>query len=158
MNAQLLRLFVERGLLRPAALHFAHAPILVTENDYQNKLWNGDVGFIVQGSSDLPLMAAFPSLVADHGELRRFGVARLPPHETALAMSIHKSQGSEVDEVAIVLPLERSAVLTRELLYTAVTRARKRVVIHAHTGVVEAAIKTSIARSSGLSDALYSPE
>ncbi len=161
LNAQLLRLFLERGLLTPAAMHFVHAPILVTENDYSSRLWNGDVGMLVQTTADSPLMAAFPPSGAVSGAadnaVRKIGLARLPLHECALAMSIHKSQGSEVDEVAIVLPLERSAVLTRELLYTAVTRAKKRVVIHASEALVKAAIETSVARSSGLADALYGP-
>jgi exodeoxyribonuclease V alpha subunit len=71
-------------------------------------------------------------------------------------MSVHKSQGSEVDEVAVVLPQQRSAVLSRELLYTAVTRARERVVLYASSAVVRHTVETTIARSSGLAELLYS--
>jgi exodeoxyribonuclease V alpha subunit len=70
-------------------------------------------------------------------------------------LSVHKSQGSEVDEVALMLPSEPSRVLTRELLYTAVTRARRRVVIHGSRKVIAWAIEHSVARSTGLRELLY---
>jgi exodeoxyribonuclease V alpha subunit len=82
----------------------------------------------------------------------------LPPHEPAFALSVHKSQGSEVDDVAVVLPREVSPVVTRELLYTAVTRARRSVTIFASAALLEAAVKRSIARSSGLLSQLYGAE
>jgi exodeoxyribonuclease V alpha subunit len=152
VNAALLRALAERGLIAQRAGQFARAPILITQNDYTNKLWNGDLGFVFELEPDAPLMAAF---VGADGQLRSLGLSRLPAYESALAMSVHKSQGSEVDEVAVVLPAEASPVLTRELLYTAVTRARKRVVLHGSRALVELAVRTQIARSTGLSDALY---
>jgi len=98
------------------------------------------------------LSAVFP---APGGKVRRMSPARLPTHETAFAMTVHKSQGSEVDELVLVLP-EDSPVVTRELLYTAVTRARKRVVVQASRDAIEKGIKTETRRTSGLRDLLWS--
>ena len=79
----------------------------------------------------------------------------LPQHETVFAMTIHKSQGSEFDRVLMVLPNTDSPVLTRELLYTGITRARKSVEIHGPGKVFQAAVVKTIQRSSGLEDALW---
>ena len=74
----------------------------------------------------------------------------LPPHETIYAMTVHKSQGSEFDKVVLILPAHRSAVLSRELLYTAVTRARKKLEIWGSREVFFEAVSLAIARHSGL--------
>jgi exodeoxyribonuclease V alpha subunit len=131
---------------------YAGRPLLVTRNDYALQLFNGDVGIIVPEPSDPSRRRAV--FRSGAGELRRLSPARLPPHETVFAMSIHKSQGSEFDEVAIVLAEPESPLLSRELLYTAVTRARRRVVLHATRAAVAAAVRRPIERSSGLRDAL----
>ena len=130
----------------------AGAPILITQNDYRNSLWNGDVGIIARNPDRDALDACF---LASNDTLRRLGVARLPAHASAFAMSVHKSQGSELDEVLVVLPPGKSHVLTRELLYTAITRARKRVVVFATAQQIEQAVSSTIARSTGLSEMLY---
>ena len=82
-------------------------------------------------------------------------IARLPPHETAYAMSVHKSQGSEFDRVAVILPIDDSPVLSRELLYTAVTRARESVTLHGSRAIIEQTIARRIERASGLREALW---
>ena len=97
------------------------------------------------------LHAFFP---AAEGEIRSVSRGRLPAHETAYAMTVHKSQGSEFDAVALVLPDRSSPLLSRELLYTAITRARRRVTIHGSSEAVEAAVKRRIERDSGLGEAL----
>ena len=81
---------------------------------------------------------------------RAVAPARLPEHETAFAITVHKSQGSEFDRVAVVLPEQRSTVVTRELLYTASTRARKQVALFASVVVLERAVTTRTRRHSGL--------
>jgi exodeoxyribonuclease V alpha subunit len=81
---------------------------------------------------------------------RAIAPVRLPDHETAFAMTVHKSQGSEFDAVLLVLPAERNRVLTRELLYTAVTRARESLTLVANAGIVASAIDTPTKRVSGL--------
>lgn len=143
-----------------AALHshaprtwYAGRPVMVTRNDYTLELFNGDVGVTLPDpEADGALRVWFE--VAG-GTPRRFAPARLPAHETVYAMTVHKSQGSEFDEVVLVLPPEPSRVLSRELLYTAVTRARAVVTVWGGEAVVRAGIARRVTRSSGLRDALW---
>jgi exodeoxyribonuclease V alpha subunit len=90
--------------------------------------------------------------------LRRIPPARLPAHETAFAATVHKSQGSEAEEIVLILPDKVSPVTTRELIYTAITRARSHVEIWGTRSVFEAAVSQRLARSSGLRDALWGTE
>jgi len=125
-------------------------PILVTANDYTVDLFNGDVG-ICFPEPDGRMRAWFPS--AD-GSLRAIMPASLPSHVTAWAMTVHKSQGSEFDRVVVVLPERDSPLLSRELVYTAVTRAREHVAIVSTEATLRAAIERKAARASGLRDLL----
>ncbi|MGK2939883.1 MAG: exodeoxyribonuclease V subunit alpha, partial [Solirubrobacteraceae bacterium] len=108
----------------PGAEWYVGRPLLVTENDYGLKLYNGDTGVVID-VGDERVQAAFER----GGEPVTFSPTRLGAVDTVYAMTIHKSQGSQFGTVAVVLPDADSAMLTRELLYTAVTRARERVVI-----------------------------
>ena len=159
MNRAIDDLLVAAGLLE-SRLHGPGAeaggrPVLVTRNAPETGLWNGDVGVLLRtpSSEGGGLRAVFRR---SDGTLRDLGLSRLPPHEPVFAMSVHKSQGSELDEVALVLPDEPVPLVTRELVYTAVTRARRRVVVHASLPVLRAALASRIARASGLRDALWS--
>lgn len=116
-------------------------PLLVTANDYGLGVYNGDTGVVV---------AAPDGLRAHIGALR-FAPSRLGEVETMFAMTIHKSQGSQADEVTVLMPPEDSRLLTRELFYTAVTRARKRVHVVGTESSVRAAIGRRATRASGLS-------
>lgn len=138
-----------RGELRGDPVHYAGRPILVTRNDPGAGLFNGDAGVIELGAAGW--RALFP---AAEGGVRALAAARLPAHESVHAMSVHKSQGSEFDRVAILLPAQPSPVSTRELLYTAITRARREVVIHASEAVLRQTIATALRRASGLRDRL----
>jgi exodeoxyribonuclease V alpha subunit len=153
VNAGIEAALRDAGLISPRSERYPGRPIIVTQNDYQARLFNGDVGVLLHDPNDLERLRA--CFVGADARLREIAAARLPPHESVYAMSVHKSQGSELDEVAIVLPAEPSPVLSRELLYTAVTRARKRVVLYASAEVVAFAIHTSVERASGLRDALW---
>lgn len=151
---------IEAALRRAAVItsgsaseHYAGRAVMVTENDYQARLFNGDVGVLVRDREDPTRLRA--CFAGAGGEPREVSAARLPPHESAYAMSVHKSQGSELDEVAVLLPSEPSPLLSRELLYTAVTRARKRVVLYANPDVIRLAVGKSIERASGLRQALW---
>ena len=93
-----------------------------------------------------------------HGRLKKIPLFRLPEHETVYAMTVHKSQGSEFDTVHLVLPDKENRILTRELLYTAITRSRSRVWIWGTETVLTAALTRKIERSSGLRDALWPGE
>lgn len=149
---------VEQALRRSGALRthdavYAGRPILITENSYEGRLWNGDLGVVVEQPGG-GLRACFADPKAPGG-VRGLPLARLPAHESVYAMSVHKSQGSEVDEVAVVLPAADSPLLSRELLYTAVTRARERVVIYATAEALKACVERRVARASGLREALW---
>jgi exodeoxyribonuclease V alpha subunit len=129
---------------------------MISRNDYQIRLFNGDIGIAWEEppgvqSGPAPLGVIFPS---ESGDMRRILPSRLPEHETVYAMTVHKAQGSEFDRVLLVLPDQASAVLTREMLYTAVTRARKRVEIWARRETLEASIEKRVIRHSGLREAL----
>lgn len=140
----------ERGLIDPELGRFYPGrPVLVTQNDYQLGLFNGDVGVVL--AIDGISRVYFPK---PEGGERTLVPSRLPEHQTVFAMSIHKSQGSEFDEVAIVLPEPRSPLLTRELCYTAITRARNRVELYGPADSLAVGIGRRTRRASGLADAL----
>ena len=153
VNRQIEAALAAVGLVRNDGHLYDGQPIMVTRNDYQLGLFNGDVGLIMRDPERADGRAAF--FVAPDGTPRVLSPAGLPPYETVFAMSVHKSQGSEFDEVAVVLPQHVGPVLSRELLYTAVTRARRRVTIHATRDVVAQAIAHRIERASGLRDLLW---
>ena len=125
---------------------FAGRPVMVLRNDPALRLFNGDIGLTLPGP-DGALRVMFP---AEGGQWRAVAPARLPAHETAWAMTVHKSQGSEFDTVLLLLPAHRSRVLSRELLYTGITRARQRVLLAASAGVLGAAVQASSQRHAGL--------
>ncbi|KVE36655.1 AAA family ATPase [Burkholderia sp. TSV86] len=125
---------------------FAGRPVMVTRNDYALGLFNGDVGIALpdaQGALRVWFRGA-------DGRARAVTPAALPPHETAFALTVHKSQGSEFDEAALILPASFNRVLSRELVYTAITRARSRVQVIGSRTVFAQAVATRTARDSGL--------
>jgi exodeoxyribonuclease V alpha subunit len=121
-------------------------PVMVLRNDYVLKLYNGDVGIALPDASDT-LMVFFPD---GNGSFRAVAPLRLPEHETAFATTVHKAQGSEFDQVLLLLPAKPTRVVTRELLYTAVTRSRSGVTIIGGAEVLETAIASPTRRYSGL--------
>ncbi|MBC7945552.1 MAG: exodeoxyribonuclease V subunit alpha [Burkholderiales bacterium] len=135
---------------RRASEWFPGRPVLVTRNDYVVKVFNGDVGVALPAPGG-ELLVHFPTSDRD---TRTVAPARLPDCETAFAMTIHKAQGSEFDDIDIVLPIRDNRgdnrLLTRELLYTALTRARSQVRLWAPAEVVKAAIERRTRRYSGL--------
>jgi exodeoxyribonuclease V alpha subunit len=124
-------------------------PLLVTENDYGLGLYNGDTGVIV--STQEGVAAAFTR----RGELLTLPPTRLAAIDTVYAMTVHKSQGSQYETAAVLLPDPSSRVLTRELLYTAVTRARRELLLVGTEAAVRAAVERPIARASGLGARLW---
>ena len=120
-------------------------PLLVTENDYELRLYNGDTGVVVQTTPDRAA-AAFER----RGEIIEFSPTRLSAIDTVYAMTIHKSQGSQFDTAAVLLPDPTSRILTRELLYTAATRARKLLMLVGTEEAIRAAVARLVARASGL--------
>lgn len=153
LNAIIEELLGARGLIDPSAPDYAGRPILVTQNDYQLELYNGDVG-VLHADETGSVRAWFPG---QNGALRSFVPARLPPHESVWAMTVHKSQGSEFERIGLLIPPQVSPLLTRELLYTGVTRARRHVTLYGAPAVLHEAIGRRIDRASGLRDALWNP-
>ncbi len=142
---------VERWLdLAGAGGWYAGRPLLVTENDYGLGLYNGDSGVVVAHGDDGGVRAVFER----RGQLLELTPQRLPPVETVYAMTVHKAQGSQFDEVAVLLPDAGSPILTRELLYTAITRARRRLILVGTEETVRGAVARPITRASGLREAL----
>ncbi|KXX56388.1 exodeoxyribonuclease V subunit alpha [Rhodococcus sp. LB1] len=124
-------------------------PLMVTANDHETKIYNGDTGVIVRRDDD-ELVAAF---VRGH-EPFLLHPTHLSAVQTVYAMTIHRSQGSQYDTVSVVLPGEASSLLTRELLYTAITRARKHVRIIGSEDAVRAGVQRRVLRASGLRRAI----
>jgi exodeoxyribonuclease V alpha subunit len=124
-------------------------PVLVTVNDRANGVFNGDTGVVVKGEEGEEVALTSGDV------LRRLAPSRLDRVETWWAMTIHKSQGSEFDHVVVSLPDAGSPILTRELLYTGVTRARQRLTIVGSVSALRTAIDRPVARASGLAERLW---
>ena len=148
-------ILAEAGFIAPDKIKsgsYAGKPLMVTANHYALKLFNGDTG-VVWSDSGRGALVYFPD---ETGTIRAIARERLPEYEPVYALTIHKSQGSEFDHVLLVLPAKASPVLTRQLFYTGLTRARKSVRILASENILRATIATQLQRSSGLTDALRS--
>lgn len=127
-------------------------PVMILKNSFSLGLFNGDIGITLPSADDHHKLKVY--FLLPNGEIKGFTPFRLPEHETAYAMTIHKSQGSEFEHVAVILPNEYSPLLTRSLLYTAITRAKENVTIFASTAIIETTIHSQINRQSGLVDLL----
>jgi exodeoxyribonuclease V alpha subunit len=211
LNTLVEQVLREQRIIQPGQWYHRR-PIMVTRNDYNLRLFNGDIGFVLDHWEDVEngtggarthgarddatdaagddgvrddegdtgtkdgveddardgadgrrrvesgagcevrMRAVFP---VSNGPPRAFPPSRLPEHETVYATTVHKSQGSEFDEVLLILSDRESPALTRELLYTGITRARKRLVVWGREDVFRAAASKRIQRSSGLRDAIW---
>ena len=129
-------------------------PVLITRNDYSLELFNGDIG-ITMPEPDSESKDLYVYFSGVSGKPRRFLPHRLPEHETAYAMTVHKSQGSEFETVLLILPNQDYPVLTRELLYTGFTRAKNHISIWGREEIIKTSILRKINRNSGLKDALW---
>lgn len=180
LNAEIEKRLTTLGAIPPRSHWYAGKPVMIAANDYALRLFNGDIGICVHDPASGELRIAFPALDDERGKsnaaicdaptlpsvaapqggakppgtsmpaIRLIAPARLPAHETAWAMTVHKSQGSEFDHAVLVLPDEQNELLTRELIYTAVTRARRTVTLYAGEEVLRAGCLRRIVRHSGL--------
>jgi len=142
----------ERTGLSTTERWYVGRPLLVTENDYELGLHNGDTGVVIAG--DGRVQAAF----ARGGAAVPFSPSRLGAVDTVYAMTIHKSQGSQFLAAAVLLPEPGSRLLTRELLYTAATRSRHRLIIAGTEAAIRGAVERPVARASGLRVRLWADE
>ncbi|HNX24144.1 MAG TPA: exodeoxyribonuclease V subunit alpha [Spirochaetota bacterium] len=149
MNSMAEGILFHLGVIEPVEKFYHGRPVMISRNDYSLSLFNGDIGITSnKGIAEV----VFPG---PDGKPRTVHPSRLPEHETAFAMTIHKSQGSEFNNVLVVMPDKWNMVMTRELLYTAVTRARNGVVIAAGSDIVKEMILTPTKRMSGLRKKLW---
>ncbi len=128
-------------------------PVMVTVNDYEVGLFNGDIGLLWPDAHGA-LRAWFPLA---EGAPRSISLRQLPQHVPAYALTVHKSQGSELDAVYLVLPRDPSPVVTRELIYTGITRARHSVVVQGNPGSFVLGCRARVQRSSALAERLGWP-
>ena len=142
INAVLHHALAERYGFDVNRKHFHGQPLMVLSNSYRAGVFNGDVGVLIKEGRQLRAWFAVG------GDLRSFALGALPPVEPCFAMTVHKAQGSEYDQVTLVLPPASSPLLDRRLLYTGVTRARNSVEVWAPEGSVEHAVSTVNRRMS----------
>lgn len=153
LNKAVEDLLAAQYLISPASVWYCGRPVMVSVNDYALRLFNGDVGIALPDPEQPGVLAVF--FPAEEGGVRKISPLRLPPHETVFAMTVHKSQGSEFDRILLVLPPTDSLILTREILYTGITRARESVEIWCGEELLAAAVTRRIERRSGLRNALW---
>ena len=149
LNQQIEHGLRSRGLIRQTGPNYTGRPIMIERNDYHLGLYNGDFG-IVLGEGDTQRVC----VLGHDGTPRYFYPSRLPQNQTAFAMTVHKCQGSQFTTVILILPLYPSPLLSRQLLYTAVTRATSTVEIWGSETLLATAIENPARRSSGLADVL----
>ena len=141
------------GLIQTNERWYRGRPILINRNDYNLRLFNGDMGVLLQDpEANNTLRVYFPT---SEGRLRKIHPVRLPEHETVYAMTVHKSQGAEFSQVLVILPERDSPVLARELIYTGITRTREKVEIWGNEAVFKRAVARHTERMSGLRDLLW---
>lgn len=148
VNAAIERALHRRGLIRGQGANYPGRPLLIGSNDYALGLFNGDLGLLLPDASGA-LRAWF---AGPDGSPRALTPSRLPAHESAYALTVHKSQGSEFGQVLLILPPQPNPLLTRELIYTALTRARDGVTVWGAEATLAAAIGRRLTRDSGLAD------
>lgn len=156
LNVRIERALAARKLIQTQDELWYHGrPVMVTRNDHGLGLYNGDIGLcMLDGEGEETRLKVFFEL--PDGSVKSVLPSRVPEHETAFAMTIHKSQGSEFDFTLMILPPEYSPILTRELIYTGITRAKKRLALYMEDRVVNRGIKVKTERASGLISKLMS--
>lgn len=151
LNQKVESILIEDGLISRFDKWYHGKPVIINQNEYGLGLNNGDIGICFHSEEGEKQI-----LFQKETGFREIAPSRLPDYSTAYALTVHKSQGSEFDHVQLILPNKISKVLTRELLYTAVTRSRNSISISGKEKVLIAAINAKLQRSSGLKDLLWS--
>jgi len=153
LNGAIERILAAADLIDLQKRWYQGRPVMITVNDYNMELFNGDVGITFPDlTGDGKIRVFFPSPA---GGIRKVSPLRLPAHETVYAMTIHKSQGSEYDRIHMIFPDNDSEFVTRELIYTGITRAKEKVDIWGTEEALVKAIAKKTERSSGLRAALW---
>ncbi len=137
-----------KKLIHLSGLWYCGRPIMITQNNAALQLYNGDIGICLRDKEQEDQLRVF--FQRADGSIKKYLPARIPHCETVFAMTIHKSQGSEFEEVLIILPETISPVLTKELLYTAITRAKKTIKLVANEAVFFSTVRQRVQRVTGL--------
>ena len=156
LNNRIEITFMKHGFIKPIGRQRAGSawyhgrPVMITQNYYNKGLNNGDTGITLIKNGEVKVY--FPS--GQNGEYSCFSPIRLPAHETAWAMTIHKSQGSEFDQVTLVLPHESMPLLTRQLIYTGITRAKEKVSLVASEDILIKGVKAQAIQATRIGEML----
>lgn len=153
INRLVEKILYKAGLISSPGGWYAGRLIMVTANDYHLRLFNGDIGMALPDPLENSELRVF--FQGGDGLLRKFHPARLTAHETAFAVTVHKSQGSEYDGVLLLLPAHDAPVLTRELVYTGLTRARSHAAVWTDEAVFQSAVSRRVERFSGLGNGFW---
>ncbi|MCF2908042.1 exodeoxyribonuclease V subunit alpha [Pseudoalteromonas sp. DL2-H2.2] len=153
LNKRIEQKLAQRRLVAPYSRFYAGMPIMITQNDYQLKLFNGDIGILLPDAQG-QLYATF---IDEQSTVRHFYPARLPSFELVYAMTIHKSQGSEFDYTALILPpIQRAGKgVNRQLVYTGITRAKQHLELNCQPQVLQLSMQTEAGRQSGMAHRLH---
>lgn len=152
VNALLEGMLRETGLIEGTGRYHAGEPIIIVRNDYNIGLFNGDLGIVLTDIVTGELRVFFRG---EGEEVLNFAPGRLPAHEPAFALTVHQSQGSEFHDALVILPERDAPILTRELLYTGITRVRETVEVWSSEEILRQTIERKIERSSGLRERLW---
>jgi len=152
VNALLEQMLRETGRTEGNTRYHVGQPLIIVRNDYNVGLFNGDLGIVLPDATSGELRVFFRG---EDSDVLNFAPGRLPAHQPAFALTVHKSQGSEFRDALLILPEKDAPVLTRELLYTGVTRVRETVEVWATEHILRQTIERKIERSSGLRDRLW---
>lgn len=151
INSQIEERLAQQNKIKITGRWYIGRPVMVTQNSVETGLYNGDIGICLPDEESARLAIFF---LQPDGAVKKILPSRLPSHETVFAMSIHKSQGSEFDECLCVLPEKMNPVLTKELIYTAITRAKIRLKIHCTQSIFSQTIQNKITRTGGVFERL----
>ncbi len=155
INEEIEKQLKNKGMILGESQWYLGRPVIILENDYGLSLYNGDIGILlpqITDNGDAKLKATF--IGADE-KVRWIQPSRLPKHDTVYAMTVHKSQGSEFEHCTFILPNYAVPILTKELIYTGITRAKKQLTLLADNRVLKSALKKKVQRSSGLGNLLW---
>lgn len=155
LNHQIEQGLQQKSWIPKEQTWYAGRPVMIMQNDYGLNLYNGDIGLILPRLGEDGVVRLKAAFVGADQHIRWLQPARLPQHETVYAMTVHKSQGSEFEHCALVLPDHQTQVLTKELIYTGITRAKKRLTCIGRSSVIHQALQRKVQRASGLGQRLW---
>ncbi|MFY0639447.1 MAG: exodeoxyribonuclease V subunit alpha [Bermanella sp.] len=147
-----------KGIIEVNQTWYLGRPVMIMQNDYGLNLYNGDIGLVLPQLGNDGKVRAKVVFIGTDQQVRWLQPSRLPAHETVFAMTVHKSQGSEFEHCAVVLPEHNTQVLTKELIYTGITRAKKQLTCIGKSGIIQQALMRKVQRASGLRQRLWQIE